>query len=106
MEWEGTPFVLRDIFQFPGLPLDWWSKDYLFFFGNRLGGFIVILEEVNTLSKRTISKVLINMHVQGGLYATINLVCGNKRHTEVINYSNLPLHCVHCHQVGHLFLGL
>lgn len=46
-----------------------------------LGGFIAMTEETKTSAKRTVSKILIKLKVQGGLYASIDLVCGSTKDT-------------------------
>ena len=67
--------------KFPRLWLEWWLKDCLLALGNSPRGFIVVLEEFKSSPKRTVAKFLINLCVQGGLYTSIDLICGNKCHT-------------------------
>ena len=62
----------------PGLLLEWWTIHCLTTLGNRPGGFIVVDEDMNISLKRTVVKILVNLKVTGGLYASIDLVMGNK----------------------------
>lgn len=61
-------------------------------------------KETKTSTKRIVAKILINIKVKGGMCNTIDFVWGNKRHTQVIDYLNLPFRCVTCHRVGHVFM--
>jgi hypothetical protein len=87
----------------PKLPLEWWLKYCLKALGNRLGGFITTMEETNTSTKRFVPNILIKLRTQVGLYSTIDLLCGNKSHSYVLDYLNFPFHYAHYHRVGYLF---
>lgn len=70
---------------------------------NDLGDFIIVDEEMKLSLKRTMVNILVNLKVFGGLYDSIDLVVGNKMHSQVLDYVNLPFRCVRCHKAGHLF---
>jgi hypothetical protein len=46
----------------------------------------------------------VDFDMQGGLYESIDLVVGNQKHTQSIDYVNMPFWCACCHMIGHLMV--
>lgn len=87
----------------PSLQLAWWIVNFLPTLGNRLGGLFTIDEEMKISLKRIVAKILVNLKVFHGLYDSIDLVVGNKRHLQILDCVTLTFHYAHYHKECHLF---
>jgi nitrate/TMAO reductase-like tetraheme cytochrome c subunit len=52
----------------------------------------------------TTSHILVDVDPIKGLYESIDLVLGEHKYTQVLDYENISFFCVHCHKVGHIVM--
>lgn len=53
--------------ELPGLPLDWWTIEWLTALGNKLKVLLVVDEDSMLSSRRVVAKILVNLKKIGDL---------------------------------------
>lgn len=85
-----------------GLPLEFWTMSALRAIGNSIGKTLFIDPNIIGTSDKRIAWILVEVCFGGGLPGDVDLVWGEQRHKQRLDYWGVPFHCLMCHQTGHL----
>ena len=87
----------------PGLPLEYWTVKALRAIGNSIGTTKYIDPAIIGSSDKKIAWILVEMDFSGGLPGDIDLIRGNRKHRQRIDYWGIPFRCLMCHRTRHLW---
>jgi hypothetical protein len=86
----------------PNLPLVFWNETVLISIGNQIGKFLSCETGWAKKVERHWAQVQIEVDLKEGLMDEIELVWGEFKWVQKIDYWRVPFRCFGCHQVGHL----
>jgi len=86
----------------PALPLQFWEEEHFQSIGNLLGEFLESDKSYLDSKQRKMARILVKINVREGLGDEVDLAMGPFRHTQKIDYENVPFRCRRCHVYGHL----
>lgn len=86
----------------PNLPIELWSDDDLKAIGDVLDTFIITDKRYKSLSYRSIAQILVDINSRLGLYEYTNIMLGDKKYTQQLDYLHLTFNCFSCHSIEHL----
>ena len=82
----------------PHLPLHCWSPKSLESIGNTLGRYI---DRADKKDQFSCARICVQVDVEIGLPEAINLTVEDWSHVQELDYEQLPIKCMHCHEYGH-----
>jgi hypothetical protein len=88
----------------PRLALELWLVQIFKAKRKRLGSFLEVDEQFVFDTLRTMTKVLIELDVTGGLAKEIEIEVVNKKYVQPFDRVGIPCHCDQCHSYGHLVI--
>lgn len=86
----------------PGLPLEFWTLRALKQIGDSIGTTKYIDPNIIGVADKRIAWLLVEVEFVGGLPGDVDLLWGNRRHRQRIDFWGIPFRCLICHKTGHL----
>ena len=86
----------------PGIPLEYWTIKTLRAIGNSIGTTRFIDPSCIHTVDKWVAWIFIEIAFQGQMAGDIDLVWGQRRHQQRIDYWGVPFRCLICHQTGHI----
>jgi hypothetical protein len=80
--------------------MELWTKTFIEDLWNEIGKILKVDLAFKSSGNITIARVLVEIDTSYGMIESFHIVVGERMHSQVLDYFNLPLWCIWCHLYG------